>query len=744
MRISGLLRRLATCLLTLSLALGAQTRLPTQAEFEKQVGEDPLGVLQQLDQALEKGQLTSTEARRALYLRAYTQDALARGDEALETLERYFLLSDDAPVEERARALLLKGEIVGLRLYDRKNAIIYLEQALRVAETMGAEGRVLRRTIMETLGKAKMHVRDLTQAIALLEQAADLIEAADGSEAKAWNLVYQAQAQSALNRFDLAEQLYLKALSITNRGDSPHLDAFIYGRLCIIYKRRRNYEQALSYADRALDIYTRQQDTFNLVRTFNVIGTIYSDLGDHENALVQYLNALDLDQSHSQDPWLDGILLNNVGEAYLHLGNLDKADQYLREATKRFDKGEDSTYASNALLQLAIIASRRGNLEEAINVAERAAELAASGEGVDLRISTHAKLAEFYAAKGDFKQAWMHQSKSQQALEQQQLQPPAAEQNATSTLEREQLVRQLDEQTRTLTELRARHERDWLGLQILALCALTSVWLLYHRWRREWKLRRALVNARRNARQHPNTGLPHLKTALQLVEQKLGRLNRRYEQWYAEDRSLLPDETLRCALITLPALEQWNHRDGLVSGTNRDRDFATRLQAAATPNGWKLFSLREGLLLALAERSRNTSQRISDDARELVNLVSVADPSLLCAVTLAEFPFTPRVARAVDGERLLQVLQAGSIGARQLMTRAAGSAWLILHPLETLPATLLATDTSGGTLLAIRNGMIRVECSHDRHRIRWPSTCETIPPIMGEEVPPRYTECSLG
>lgn len=738
-----MLFRLPLILLCLAMLASTMAAAATAQlnQLEQRLSKEPAQVNQELTSLLTRLELRP-ERHRALLLKARSERELKRNDAALATLEQ--LLADEPQAHDQAHALLLKAKLTGTQLHQRGAALALLDEALAVAHKAPAVDPALERELLETKGKALLHLGQTQNALHHFVEAQKRLRAGQQPELHAWNLIYQAQAQSTLARYDQAEDLYLQALAKVERNQFPNLDAEIYARLATLVKEQGSYDKALQYADKALELYTSLNDTFNIMRTFNRIGAIHADQGDYENALVHYLNALDISPDGTFDPAMRSVLLYNIGEAYVQLGQHRQAKPYLQQALTAFEQSEQPAFFPPVLLQLATVAEAEERTAEAVTLTLRARDVAEQASPLEQRLEVYDALAARLAANNRFEEAWQAQLKARQLAAERQFKTTPAVTDNSGMLEREQLLKQLDTHRAALSQQRQQQQYHELTLQLLALFCLCVLWLLYYRWRRDWRLRRILINHRRAAERHPATGLANLQAAESYLTAQLAQLQQRYERWYGEERGLIPRDTLRCALITLPSLELWNHGDGLLAGTRRHREFCQTLAQQAGGTGWRLFSLRDGLLLACAKRQRSNQQQLDSDASQLVELSRAIDGSQLCALALSDFPFTPRVSRAVDGERLLQVLQAGLSGARQLMLSHDQPAWLTLQPLDTLPATLLAADTADGTLLAIRNGMIRISASHERHLIRWPSSFETMAPVMGESVASRYTESSLG
>lgn len=101
----------------------------------------------------------------------------------------------------------------------------------------------------------------------------------------------------------------------------------------IIHHRLENYQLALEYYLKGLDVHERYDNEMGVIGTSNNIGVVYNKLNMHEAALELYQENL-IKAGESADMPRIAAMNNNLGETYLKLGKLDKALEALREAIK--------------------------------------------------------------------------------------------------------------------------------------------------------------------------------------------------------------------------------------------------------------------------------------------------------------------------------------------------------------------------------------------------------------------------
>ncbi len=167
-------------------------------------------------------------------------------------------------------------------------------------------------------------------------------------DATSW--FYLANCYDNLNDFLHAKTAYLKVIEL--RGN--YLDA--YKNLGIIYIKNKEPEKALKLAYKALAFV---KDDYLI---HYLIGTAYLALKKSKNSIPYFETAIELNSTHAQ-------LYNNLGTAYLTIGNYNEAFENYIKASILEPKNPLTLYNIASILQI------QNKLQEACEYFQRAYEI---------------------------------------------------------------------------------------------------------------------------------------------------------------------------------------------------------------------------------------------------------------------------------------------------------------------------------------------------------------------------------
>jgi CHAT domain-containing protein/Tfp pilus assembly protein PilF len=145
---------------------------------------------------------------------------------------------------------------------------------------------------------------------------------------------------------------------------------------------RGNYQIAINYYLTALEILSKEEESFELHRalsiTHNNTGITYRKLGMYDDAMRHYQMALDsaikaYGESHAEI----AIIYNGIGTFYYSIGDLGTASEYFRQsaATFREAEGENSNRLAILYNNLGLIHIQMDDYENALQFLERAQEI---------------------------------------------------------------------------------------------------------------------------------------------------------------------------------------------------------------------------------------------------------------------------------------------------------------------------------------------------------------------------------
>lgn len=164
---------------------------------------------------------------------------------------------------------------------------------------------------------------------ALRLRAAELIEDSDSTQLKAY--VHISLAAYYLQQADLESAAKHLDISIGLVKDSKSdEEAWAYKIKANLIRRLGEYNEALAYQNRALDIYLERKDTLAYLNTLINSYLHYKSAGDTSGCL----QVLETIENHRDkiDPHLKYFYLQNKGDYFRMIGDYIKAEEYLLQA----------------------------------------------------------------------------------------------------------------------------------------------------------------------------------------------------------------------------------------------------------------------------------------------------------------------------------------------------------------------------------------------------------------------------
>jgi len=274
-----------------------------------------------------------------------------------------------------------------------------------------------RANVLFHMGQCRYRMSSVPTATALFTEALELMHRADAIDdrLRCRILRWRSRCYRRQNDWEAARADVEAALELSERlGDGEAL-AHGYFQASIIAERRGQWVLARSYAERAKALYEEQEDRLNVGRLLNNLGGLTFLLGDTDKATELLKEAFSValevgskpdaaqavsslaqvhlragepelaeEQARQALTLLDGRVdfLDEQGNAQLVLGRalleqdrLDEADEALAASEAAFDQLSSSSHRAAAWTAQAELSVRRGDLEAALRLYRRSAEL---------------------------------------------------------------------------------------------------------------------------------------------------------------------------------------------------------------------------------------------------------------------------------------------------------------------------------------------------------------------------------
>jgi len=211
---------------------------------------------------------------------------------------------------------------------------------------------------------------------------------------------YLGNLQKSLNFF-------LTNLKLTEELPEKTADyAYSLANVGFIYKSLNAPPKALHYLFKAIDLNTKINNLTNLALSHFYLGLVYDDLGQFNNSITAYSQALELYQQQNL-PKKSGDCLTNLGCAYQQINQFEIAQDYYQKAINLFKKINNNKGLYHALMGLAEIYFKTNKLGQALNYLTQNLAIAALLDK-DSNSSYHTTqlynaISETYEQKSDYK-----------------------------------------------------------------------------------------------------------------------------------------------------------------------------------------------------------------------------------------------------------------------------------------------------------------------------------------------------
>ena len=202
-----------------------------------------------------------------------------------------------------------------------------------------------------------------------------------------------------IGEFDKAYQYYFDALDIYKELDLKPEIINAYRSISICKRKEGKFNEALKYAERALNRaqHSKNYKYINLIK--NGIGTIYFAMEDYKKAREMYLLSIDEIENVDNQIMVLSIAYNNIGETYLETGDLPQAKSYFEKALKMKFKTNDKNRIAFTLNNLGKLALVEHKTDSAIIFLERALSFIDSTEINDDLPDAPSLLIQAYESK---------------------------------------------------------------------------------------------------------------------------------------------------------------------------------------------------------------------------------------------------------------------------------------------------------------------------------------------------------
>lgn len=334
-----------------------------------------------------KGKADASLALGAAYLAKYNPDDSATYYHHM-ALDIYEQLNDIAGQGRTCYGLSylynFKGEATNARQYGLRS-VNHFEQAGKEKETIAALGAIIYLT---------RQAGNYDEALELSNRAVEIARLIKDSLQWANALNDQGQVYKDMFLFNQAIDSYYEAFKLWEvKNDSSGL-AIAYGSIANVHFFQEDYRKSLEYNFKKLPITQKLGNLWETNKTINNIALAYSDLNQHDSALVYARKSLQIAQKRNY-PVGVASSCDIMSIAFLKMNKPDSSYSYSKKAVDIAERNKSQALASY-LVNLASALEKQKNYQAAISKAKEAHDLAKNRNDAHTQRAASFLLSEIY------------------------------------------------------------------------------------------------------------------------------------------------------------------------------------------------------------------------------------------------------------------------------------------------------------------------------------------------------------
>ncbi|EAY25354.1 serine/threonine protein kinases, putative [Microscilla marina ATCC 23134] len=370
-------------------------------------------------------------------------------------------------VEERIKTLMLFG-----KLYTQTNkiskALTYYLQAENLCQSFNAEKHLV--TVYSLLGYFYKK-QNLTQKSVQYFRQAYKIQKKNNYQDNRYKIIAElANGYTVLEDYVQAQVFYEILIANYRKKRQKKQEIEVIEQLAVIATITENYTKAIGYQSLLLKHFQKQKNSVRVSEIYNDLGFLYQRKKDAPGALSYFnLSTEFTQQKITKLPQSNKItLLVNTGVAYTNIESFSKAKKYFRQALRMTEPQEIKQAEIYNYLGANYYLS--GNNPQALNVVEKAIEIASSKKAWSILLISYDLLSRIYKAEENKKRARDYQNKYlevEKKLEQEKQQlKRAASQNLKLMEQQEARIKRVLAEQRQLKELKDSQEKQKKDLEL--------------------------------------------------------------------------------------------------------------------------------------------------------------------------------------------------------------------------------------------------------------------------------------
>ena len=187
------------------------------------------------------------------------------------------------------------------------------DSALHILQGMTPPADELNRATWALLLTQAKYKCNVEQTDSLLNIAHNYFMKGENTQRKALTLFCKAGLYEEQENIESATYSYLDAVKVSDEINDYRLRHLINVRLALLYVRRNLYDYAIEYCEKANQYALLSRDSFYITNSYNNLGRVYSAKKEYEKAISFYDKAIELGKAYDETKALNFALQEKAG-----------------------------------------------------------------------------------------------------------------------------------------------------------------------------------------------------------------------------------------------------------------------------------------------------------------------------------------------------------------------------------------------------------------------------------------------
>lgn len=223
------------------------------------------------------------------------------------------------------------------------------------------------------------------------------------------------KAYASLGRYDDAIREYQKVLQYCQDNAQLAVKSETFTQVGQLLAKQGDCDRALGYMQRAIGAYRRLNNRVGLCKALRNLGVIYVELGEFEEAELNYTEAIDISREAGEE-MLYADLVNNLGTIMNMKGDWEVALNHYRTSLEIYLRHKEIRKSAYTKNNLGITLAERGMRGEAYDCFKRAYAIAVNIKDASLTLIVEINLADLCLKEGQVAEAREHCHTAEQLL----------------------------------------------------------------------------------------------------------------------------------------------------------------------------------------------------------------------------------------------------------------------------------------------------------------------------------------